>query len=68
MFQMIRWEDNCLENLMLRLRHSSIQTPDQIYGHLRPPSSASATPFSHESATGCSLDRPEGVSLRQASA
>lgn len=34
-FQMIRREDKRLEDVMLRLRHSSIQTTDQIYGHLR---------------------------------
>lgn len=34
-FRMIRREDERLEDVMLRLRHSSIQTTDQIYGHLR---------------------------------
>lgn len=34
-FRMIRREDKRLEDVMLRLRHSSIQTTDQIYGHLR---------------------------------
>ena len=34
-FRMIRLEDKRLEDVMLRLRHSSIQTTDQIYGHLR---------------------------------
>lgn len=33
-FRMIRREDKRLEDVMLRLRHSSIQTTDQIYGHL----------------------------------
>lgn len=34
-FRMIRREDKCLEEIMLRLRRPSIQTTDQIYGHLR---------------------------------
>ena len=34
-FRLIRREDKRLEDVMLRLRHSSIQTTDQIYGHLR---------------------------------
>lgn len=34
-FRMIRQENKRLEDVMLRLRHSSIQTTDQIYGHLR---------------------------------
>ena len=34
-FRMIRREDKRLEDVMLRLRHSSIQTTDQVYGHLR---------------------------------
>lgn len=34
-FRMIRRENKRLEEVMLRLRHSSIQTTDQIYGHLR---------------------------------
>ena len=34
-FRMIRRENKRLEDVMLRLRHSSIQTTDQIYGHLR---------------------------------
>lgn len=34
-FWMIRREDKHLEDIMLRLRHSSIQTTDQVYGHLR---------------------------------
>lgn len=34
-FRMIRREDKRLEDVMLRLRHSSIQTTDQIYGHLQ---------------------------------
>ena len=33
-FRMIRREGKRLEDVMLRLRHSSIQTTDQIYGHL----------------------------------
>lgn len=34
-FRMICREDKRLEDVMLRLRHSSLQTTDQIYGHLR---------------------------------
>lgn len=34
-FRMIRREDKRLEDVMLRLRHSSLQTTDQVYGHLR---------------------------------
>ena len=34
-FRMIRRENKRLEDVMLRLRHSSFQTTDQIYGHLR---------------------------------
>lgn len=34
-FRMIRQEDKRLEDVMLRLRHPSLQTTDQIYGHLR---------------------------------
>lgn len=34
-FLMIQREDKRLEDVMLRLRHSSIQTTDQIYGYLR---------------------------------
>lgn len=34
-FRMIRREDKRLEDVMLRLRYSSIQTTDQLYGHLR---------------------------------
>lgn len=34
-FRMIRRDDKRLEDVMLRLRHSLIQTTDQIYGHLR---------------------------------
>lgn len=34
-FRMIQRENKRLEDMMLRLRHSSIQTTDQIYGHLR---------------------------------
>lgn len=34
-FQMIRREDKYLEDVLLRLRHFSIRTTDQIYGHLR---------------------------------
>lgn len=33
-FRMICREDKRLEDVMLRLHHSSIQTTDQIYGHL----------------------------------
>lgn len=33
--RLIRREDNRLEDAMLRLYHSSLQTTDQIYGHLR---------------------------------
>lgn len=34
-FRLIRRENKRLEDVMLRFRHSSIQTTDQIYGHLR---------------------------------
>lgn len=34
-FRMVRREEKRLEDVMLRLRHSSLQTTDQIYGHLR---------------------------------
>jgi integrase/recombinase XerC len=34
-FRLIRRENKRFEDVMLRLRHSSIQTTDQIYGHLR---------------------------------
>lgn len=34
-FRMVRRENKRLEDVMLRLRHSSLQTTDQIYGHLR---------------------------------
>ena len=34
-FRMIRREDKRLEDVMPRLCHSSIQTTDQVYGHLR---------------------------------
>ncbi len=34
-FRLIRREDKRLKDVLLRLRHSSLQTIDQIYGHLR---------------------------------
>ena len=34
-FRMVHRENKRLEDVMLRLRHSSLQTTDQIYGHLR---------------------------------
>ena len=34
-FRIIRQENKRLEDVMLRLRHSSIQTTDQLYEHLR---------------------------------
>lgn len=34
-FRLIRREDKRLEDVMLRLRHPSLQITDQIYGHLR---------------------------------
>lgn len=34
-FRMIRREDKRLEDVMLRLRHSNLQTTDEVYGHFR---------------------------------
>lgn len=34
-FRMTCCENKCLKDVILRLRHSSIQTTDQVYGHLR---------------------------------
>ena len=34
-FRLIRREDKRLEDVMLRLRHASLQTTDEVYGHFR---------------------------------
>jgi integrase len=34
-FRLIRREDKRLEDVMLRLRHASLQTTDGVYGHFR---------------------------------